>query len=252
MLFYASILSQMPMLRRIFRCIGPNQKNQPHLDLYLVRRYTICHFPIGVLYLCICQNQKNQPNLVLYLSQPWQMHVQGSNLLFNHPICHYLSAMDKKAQNAAHYRIMDSLELTIDTCLQWRVILTLRPPSVTLSSEPGMKWKLACKFVNTCHITILVYTLPSWSALADRYRTNVTTLTVKKNRAWCIIKYIDWHSTWMVNVFYFPRSFIPRRDLVTGHLFTLQHVMDLDISSVYSMAMELPFTNSVLYFMELM
>ena len=196
MLFYASILSQMPMLRRIFRCIGPNQKNQPHLDLYLVRRYTICHFPIGVLYLCICQNQKNQPNLVLYLSQPWQMHVQGSNLLFNHPICHYLSAMDKKAQNAAHYRIMDSLELTIDTCLQWRVILTLRPPSVTLSSEPGMKWKLACKFVNTCHITILVYTLPSWSALADRYRTNVTTLTVKKNRAWCIIKYIDWHSTW--------------------------------------------------------
>ena len=54
-------------LRRIFTCIGPNQKNQPSLDLYLVRRYTICHFPIVVSYLCICQNQKNEPNLVLYL-----------------------------------------------------------------------------------------------------------------------------------------------------------------------------------------
>ena len=54
-------------LRRIVTCIGPNQKNQPNLDLYLVRRYKICHFPIVVSYLCIGQNQKNQPNLVLYL-----------------------------------------------------------------------------------------------------------------------------------------------------------------------------------------
>jgi len=53
-------------LRRIVTCIGPNQKNQPNLDLYLVRRYRICHFPIVVSYLCIGQNQKNQPNLVLY------------------------------------------------------------------------------------------------------------------------------------------------------------------------------------------
>ena len=54
-------------LWRIVTCIEPNQKNQPNLDLYLVRRYKICHFPIVVLYLCIGQNQKNQPNLVLYL-----------------------------------------------------------------------------------------------------------------------------------------------------------------------------------------
>ena len=32
-------------LRRIVTCIGQNQKNQPNLDLYLVRRYKICHFP---------------------------------------------------------------------------------------------------------------------------------------------------------------------------------------------------------------
>ena len=42
-------------------------KNQPNLDLYLVRRYKICHFPIVVLYLCVSKNLKNQPNLVLYL-----------------------------------------------------------------------------------------------------------------------------------------------------------------------------------------
>ena len=54
-------------LQRIVTCIGPNQKNQPNLDLYLVRRYKICHFTIVVSYLCICQNQKNQSNLVLYL-----------------------------------------------------------------------------------------------------------------------------------------------------------------------------------------
>ena len=54
-------------LRRIITCIGPNQKNQSNLDLYLVRRYKICHFPLVLLYLCIGQNQKNQPNLVLYL-----------------------------------------------------------------------------------------------------------------------------------------------------------------------------------------
>ena len=58
---------QGPRLRRIVTCIGPNQKNQPNLDLYLVRRYKICHFPIMVSYLCIGQNQKNLPNLVLYL-----------------------------------------------------------------------------------------------------------------------------------------------------------------------------------------
>ena len=45
-------------LRRIITCIGPNQKNQPNLDLYLVLRYKICLFPIVVLYLCIDHNQK--------------------------------------------------------------------------------------------------------------------------------------------------------------------------------------------------
>ena len=43
-------------LRRIVTCIGPNQKNQPNLDLYLVRRYKIWYFLILVSYLCIGQN----------------------------------------------------------------------------------------------------------------------------------------------------------------------------------------------------
>ena len=58
---------QRPRLRCIVTCIGLNQKNQPNLDLYLVQRYKICHFPIVLSYLFIGQNQKNQPNLVLHL-----------------------------------------------------------------------------------------------------------------------------------------------------------------------------------------
>ena len=50
-----------PRLRRIVMCIVANQKNQANLDLYLVRRYKICHFPLVALYLCIGQNQKNLP-----------------------------------------------------------------------------------------------------------------------------------------------------------------------------------------------
>ena len=62
-------------------CIGANQKNQPNLDLYLVRRFTICHFPIVVSYLCIGQNQKNQPNLVLYLVRRSKIFVSVATLL---------------------------------------------------------------------------------------------------------------------------------------------------------------------------
>ena len=68
-------------LRRIVTCIGPNQKNQPNLDLYLVRRYKICHFPIVVSYLCIGQNLKNQPNLVLYLVRRSKIFVSVATLL---------------------------------------------------------------------------------------------------------------------------------------------------------------------------
>ena len=64
-------------------CIGPNQKNQPNLDLYLVRRYKICLFPIVVSYLCIGQNQKNQPNLVLYLVRRYKIFVSVATLLFS-------------------------------------------------------------------------------------------------------------------------------------------------------------------------
>ena len=62
-----------PRLRRIVACNGPNQKNQSNLDLHLVRRYKICHFPLVILYLCIGQNQKNQPNLVLYLVRSYKI-----------------------------------------------------------------------------------------------------------------------------------------------------------------------------------
>ena len=70
-------------LRRIVTCIGPNQKNQPNLDLYLVRRYKICPLPLVVSYLCIVQNLKNQPNLVLYLVRRSKIVVSVATLTVN-------------------------------------------------------------------------------------------------------------------------------------------------------------------------
>ena len=43
--------------------------------MYLVQRSKICHFPIVVWYLSIGLNQKNQPNLVLYLVRRAKMFV---------------------------------------------------------------------------------------------------------------------------------------------------------------------------------
>ena len=81
----STLCTLLPRLRRIVTCIRPNQKNQPNLDLYLVRRYKICHFPIVVLYLCIGQNLKNQPNLVLYLVRRSKIFVSVATLnLTNH------------------------------------------------------------------------------------------------------------------------------------------------------------------------
>ena len=68
-------------LQRIVMVISPNQNNQPNLDLYLVRRYTICHFTIVLLYLCIGQNQKNQPNMVLYLVRRSKIFVSVATLV---------------------------------------------------------------------------------------------------------------------------------------------------------------------------
>ena len=78
-------LPRMPLLSRLrhnVACIGPNQKNQPNLDLFLVRRYNIFHFPIVVSYLCIGQTKRT--NLIwfciwfgdttyLYWSQPCKL-----------------------------------------------------------------------------------------------------------------------------------------------------------------------------------
>ena len=78
-------------LRRIVTCIRPIQKNQPNLDLYLVRRFKIWHFPIVVSYLCIVQNQKNQCNLVLYLVRRSKIFVLVATLFstFSVPIFHF-------------------------------------------------------------------------------------------------------------------------------------------------------------------
>ena len=79
---FVGCISRVPLtrLRRIVACIWPNQKNQPNLDLYLVRRYKICHLPLVVSYLCISQNQKNQPNLVLYRVQRSKIFVSVTTL----------------------------------------------------------------------------------------------------------------------------------------------------------------------------
>ena len=77
-----------PRLWRIVTCNGPNQRNQSNLDLYLVQRYTICHFPIVVSYLCNGQNQKNQknqPKLVLYLVRRSKIFVSVATLYERDP-----------------------------------------------------------------------------------------------------------------------------------------------------------------------
>ena len=75
----AELHNILPMLWHV-TCIGSNQKNQPNLDLHLVRRYTICHFPLVVLHLCISQNQKNQHNMVLYLVRRYKIFVSVATL----------------------------------------------------------------------------------------------------------------------------------------------------------------------------
>ena len=79
----STLCTLLPRLRRIVTCIRPNQKNQPNLDLYLVRRYKICHFPIVVLYLCIGQNLKNQPNVVMHLVRRSKIFVSAQPCLLH-------------------------------------------------------------------------------------------------------------------------------------------------------------------------
>ena len=57
----------------IFMCIGLNQKIQPNFDLYLIRKYKICHFPMVGSYLFIGQSLKIQPNLDLYLVRRYKI-----------------------------------------------------------------------------------------------------------------------------------------------------------------------------------
>ena len=53
--------TKVAMDRLVYRA---EPKEPGNLDLFLVRRYKICHFPLVVSYLCIGQNQKNQPKRI--------------------------------------------------------------------------------------------------------------------------------------------------------------------------------------------
>ena len=95
-------------------CIGPNQKNQPNLDLYLVRRYKICHFPLVVLYLCIGKNKKNQTSLVLYLVRRSKIFVSVTTLLLPFSAMCVTSLMRKSVYNLG--KIVATSALTFGTC----------------------------------------------------------------------------------------------------------------------------------------
>ena len=58
---------QQARLRRIVTCIGPNQKNQPNLDLYLVRRYIFSQLLVMVSVSKYLKDTKIQPFMYLYL-----------------------------------------------------------------------------------------------------------------------------------------------------------------------------------------
>ena len=53
--------TKVAMDRLVYRA---EPKEPGNLDLFLVRRFEICHFPLVVSYLCIGQNQKNQPKRI--------------------------------------------------------------------------------------------------------------------------------------------------------------------------------------------
>ena len=133
-------------------CIGPNQKNKPNLDLYLVWRYTICHFPIVVSYLCIGQNQKNQPDLVLYLVGRSKIFVSVATLAIpvcnhqNHPV---ISAFLKKMTPAlGPLRVLWTVEVTTSQSSKGDGAspAATRPDTWAMSairSEPGAKFEIS-------------------------------------------------------------------------------------------------------------
>ena len=44
-----------------YLCIGQSLKSQPNLDLYLVRRYKICHFPMHGVIISLNRSEPKEP-----------------------------------------------------------------------------------------------------------------------------------------------------------------------------------------------
>ena len=67
-------------LRRIVTCIGPNQKNQPNLDLYLYPRYIFSQLLIMVSVSKYLKDTEDTPFMYLYLVRRYNIFVSVANL----------------------------------------------------------------------------------------------------------------------------------------------------------------------------
>ena len=67
-------------LRRIVTCIGPNQKNQPNLDLYLYLRYIFSQLSLMVSVSKYLKDTEDTPFMYLYLVWRYKIFVSVATL----------------------------------------------------------------------------------------------------------------------------------------------------------------------------
>ena len=72
---------QWSRLRRIVTCIGPNQKNQPNLDLYLYLRYIFSQLLLMVSVSKYLKDTEDTPFMYLYLVRRYKIFVSVATLV---------------------------------------------------------------------------------------------------------------------------------------------------------------------------
>ena len=72
--------NQGPRLQHIVMCIGPNQKNQPNLDLYLYLRYIFSQLLLMVSVSKYLKDTEDTPLMYLYLVWRYKIFVSVATL----------------------------------------------------------------------------------------------------------------------------------------------------------------------------
>ena len=67
-------------MRRIVTCIGPNQKNQPNLDLYLVQRYIFTQLLLMASVSKYLKDTEDTPFMYLYLVRRYKIFLSVATL----------------------------------------------------------------------------------------------------------------------------------------------------------------------------